>query len=268
MAHYRETDLAENRQRFRHNRNPGPGVVQGIGKLGTLQQVLWYPEHDTRRHDMVFKKDPASTARLTMQTYSRRGNLLAEQLVMDSVATAGYSRHIQRIKQLSHFVTTSSYGTAIAAALHDRAVLPQAILEPETDRYRTRGVSGLIVPGASAAYQTGGKRDIVASYLHLHNPRPHGDSQSIVQNAARYDTISEANFEPGVGIGLHAYEGVGRQPFTGNRYAFPLGSTAENTLDIYHDLLGKRRGVNIAVKELLGSGAMALVAANASGEPA
>ena len=86
--------------------------------------------------------------------------------------------------------------------------------------------------------------------------------------APQYDALNGINFEPGVGVGMHAYEGVGRQPFSGHRYAFPLGSSAENTLDIYHDLLGKRRGVNIAVKEMLGDTVLALAVSNASGEPA
>jgi len=263
MAYYREADLSENRRRFRRNRNPGPGVVQGIGKLGTLQQVLWYPQHDAWRHETVFKKTPGNSDRLTMQVYSRRGNLLAEHLLMDSVSTSGDARHVKRVRRLSHLATTSTAGEDIAAALKRQPVLPVGSLDPEHDRYQTRGVSGLIAIGAS------GRRTIQGSYMLVHHPASLQPNGQVYHSDAAYDTLSEANFEPGIGVGAHAYhDGAGRQPFTGYRYAFPLGSSAENTLDIYHDLLGKRRGVNIAVKELLGSGAITLLAANASGEPA
>ncbi len=269
MAYYERSQLEETRARFRRNRNPGSGIVQGLGSLGTVQQVLWQPRYDTHRHDTVFKKDADNSALLHMQVYSRRGNLLTTRIVMDSVSTASHARQVKRIQRMSHFATTSTYGEEIATALKHEATLQQATLDPETDRYHTRGVSGLIVTGPVAAHRLVGKRQSEGSFLLVHQPahlRP--ESFHAYHSAPAYDTLDEIMFERGVGVGAHAYEGVGRQPFTDYRYAFPLGSSAENTLDIYTDLLGKRRGVNIAVKEMIGASVIAIEVANASGEAA
>ena len=268
MSRYTRTHLAETRARFRRNRNPGGGVAQGVGTLGTLQQVLWQPRYDTRRHDTVLNKDITQGDMLRTAVYSRRGNLLASYVVMATVGTGGQARQ-KGVRRTSHLATTSTYGTQIMSALKHNPVLPKAILYPETDRYHTPGVSGLIVAGPAPAHRLSGSSQLTGSSLFLHHEAyVHPDNTLPYHNAPEYDTLADTVFEPGVGVGMHAYEGIGRQPFSGHRYAFPLGSSAENTLDMYTDLLGKRRGINIAVKEMIGSSVIALVAANASGEPA
>jgi hypothetical protein len=267
MPKYTHADLAEARARFRRNRNPGAGVVQGLGGLGTAQQVLWHPRYDAYRHDTVLQKDIGQNDKLRMAVYSRRGHLLASHLMMDSVATAGQSR-LRGIRRMSHMATTSTYGEQIAKALRYTPLLPKASLDPEADRYHTPGVTGLIVSGPVPSYRTGPSH-LENSSLLVHRPAyRRSDDLQPHHDAPEYDTLADTVFEPGVGVGVHAFDGSMRRPFTGHRYPFPLGSSAENTLDIYTDLLGKRRGVNIAVKETLGSSVIALVAANASGDPA
>src|SRR5689334_17533153 len=113
MAYYTEAGYEAAGPRFRRNPNPGPGVVQGIGKLGSLMQVLWYPASDVDRHRTSFERDSDNSSILHLSVRSRRGISLARHLVMASVPTGGFTREVNRVRRMSHLVTTSTYGDFI-----------------------------------------------------------------------------------------------------------------------------------------------------------
>lgn len=269
MSLHTSEQLSEARKRFRRNRNPGALLVHGLARdTGAIQQVLVFPERTLTRRDTVLKKDAAKGGRLLLEILGR-GEVAEELLVMDSISTHGTGRDLGKVHRMNHMATSSSDGRDIARQLVFAPGLHMAAsLHPESDKAHTRGLTGVITTGATEAHRVIGARQLEMSELYVHQPfrmRAPGDHTPISTNKLMLNT---ANVEPGVGLGIHAYAGVGRQPFEGRPYPFPLGSSAEDTLDIYLDLLGNRRGYNVAVKQMVGPTIIELLVENASGEPA
>lgn len=228
-----DQEARENLERLRNNPYPGRGIVIGESGTGDITQVYW-----------IMGRSQTSRNRILVQ----EGNIVRTDL-FDKTSDADTSLIIynaMNIVKNVHVVSNGDQTDSIVESLKSDAhidlehALSNRTYEPDAPNFTPR------ISGASWLSRTADGMGVVTKA---------SSKLSIIRKGVNVDSIRDTTTISGyrgIGYCIHTYKGDGNPlpSFTGAPYPVPIGETADQTADLFWNVLNDENKVALVVKTI------------------
>ncbi len=219
---------AANFEALKQNPYPGRGLVLGMTATEHLAQVYWVMgrSEDSRNRVLIEEEGVVRTDVLDESAVTPEK---LDLIKYNALRTFGSKHIVSNGKQTDDIAKGVQYGESFSD------VLSSWEYEPDAPNFTPR-ISGIIDSGFASNYE-------VSLIRNSAGDEPGEPVRSSFRGALR-------SLPPGVGRGLHTYQGDGNPlpPFSKSPLDLPLGKDIVDTAEMYWDALNPENRVALVVK--------------------